>query len=267
MKILIIDRDRLSTQLIKSKLESDHHITIEPVKKDAMALLEKEHFDIVIIDPAPLPSAKALAMQLRWRKTEHYTYLLLLTNETTMEEVVRSGMNDFLLKPCNPRDLKKKLENAQWLINFTNNLRIDPDIRTHKDTFGKHPFLQLILSALDRAFRYSEKAFLIFIQLSNYNDISSKHTPHDADKTVGMIRDYLSDLRRMSDFIARTNTNEFVILMQRPWDETEPLDAADRFVLAMQEFETKYSLSKIKPKFKVKLVELPSSNLLLEKNI
>lgn len=266
MKILIMDRDRLTTQLLTSKLEGEHDVTIEPVKKEAMALLEKGAFDIVMMDPAPMPSAKPMAMQLRWSKSEHYTYLLLLSHEATIEEVVRSGMNDFLLKPFDPIQLKEKIENAQWLINFNNRLKDDNDIRTHKDVFGKRPFVQLILSSLDRAFRYSEKAFLIFIRLENHAEISAKHSPDKADKIIGMIADYLSNLRRMSDFLARTHDNEFAILMQRPWDEAEPRDAAERFILAMQEFASKHDLEGITPKFQIKLVELPTAKTLLENN-
>lgn len=266
MKILIMDRDRLTTQLLTSKLEDEHEVVVEPVKKNAMALLEKEAFDIVMMDPAPMPSAKPMAMQLRWRKSDHYTYLLLLTHEATMEEVVRSGMNDFLLKPFDPSQLKEKIQNAQWLINFNNRLKDENDIRTYKDVFGKRPFVQLVLSSLDRAFRYSEKAFLIFIQLDNYDDIKKQHSPDKADKVINMIADYLSDLRRMSDFLARTHDNEFAILMQRPWDETEPRDAAERFILAMQEFVSKHDLGGITPKFQIKLVELPTAKPLLKNN-
>lgn len=266
MRILIMDRDRLATQLLTSKLEAEHDVVIQPVKKDAMALLEKEHFDIVMIDPAPLPSAKPMAMQLRWRKNEHYTYLLLLSHEADMADVVRSGMNDFLIKPFDPSVLKEKIENAKWLINFNNRLKDENDIRTHKDVFGKRPFVQLILSALDRAFRYSEKAFLIFVELSNQNDIAKQHSTAMADKVTMMIADYLSDLRRMSDFLARTDDNEFAILMQRPWDEAEPRDAAERFILAMQEFASKHDLGGVKPEFKIRLVELPTAKTLIENN-
>ncbi len=266
MKILIMDRDRLTTQLLTSKLEADHAVVVEPVKKNAMSLLENEHFDMVMMDPAPMPSAKPMAMQLRWKKNEHYTYLLLLTHEAKIEDVVRAGMNDFLLKPFDPEQLREKITNAHWLIEFNNQLKQEPDIRTYRDVFGKRPFIQLLLSALDRAFRYSEKAFLIFIQLQNYSEIAQQHNAAQADKITHMIADYLSDLRRMSDFLARTNEHEFVILMQRPWNEAEPRDAAERFILAMAEFNTKHDLGSIIPKFKIKLVELPTSKTLIEQD-
>ena len=46
MKILLIDRDTLSTQLVRSRLESMGHVVIEePVKNNALQLLEREQFD------------------------------------------------------------------------------------------------------------------------------------------------------------------------------------------------------------------------------
>ena len=51
MKILVIDRDSLSTQLLKPRLEAKGHVIIEePVKNNALAMLEKENFDTVLFD-------------------------------------------------------------------------------------------------------------------------------------------------------------------------------------------------------------------------
>ena len=44
---------------------------------------------------------------------------------------------------------------------------------------------------------------------------------------------HLVRLRRQSDIIGQTRRNEYVLLMQRPAYETEPVDAANRFAEAL----------------------------------
>lgn len=52
MKILVIDRDTLATQLIRSRLETaGHNIVEEAVKNNAIERLQREDFDAVFLTP------------------------------------------------------------------------------------------------------------------------------------------------------------------------------------------------------------------------
>src|SRR5688572_7554399 len=98
MKIIIVDRDHLTAQLLQNRLETEgHQVVVEHVRKDALERIAQEEFDVMIIDPAPLPSARQMTLPLRWEQRSGYFYLILMTHESNPQEVVHCGLNDEIL--------------------------------------------------------------------------------------------------------------------------------------------------------------------------
>ena len=65
MKLLIIDRDSLSNQLLQSRLDGrDYDITVEPSKNDALEILKENDFDVILFDPAPIQDARAIIISI-----------------------------------------------------------------------------------------------------------------------------------------------------------------------------------------------------------
>ena len=112
MKILVIDRDTLTTQLIKSKLEAMGHSVIEEsVKNNALERLEKEEFDTIFFDPSPLNNARPIVLGIR-RSVRNYPYIILTSQDMAREDAMKSGANDFLPKPMDSAQLDPKISNA-----------------------------------------------------------------------------------------------------------------------------------------------------------
>lgn len=262
MKIMIVDRDRNAADHLKQALEDiGHDVVYEPSKTVALQRLEEDvSYDLALIDPAPQASARPMAMQLRWRERSRYLYLMAMTHNPDVADIVRSGLNDYIKKPFTADDVKEKIGNAQRLVSFHETLTNGDEIYTHGAIFGKRPFVQLLLSALDRTYRYAEQAFLLRLQIDNFADLVGDAGSQKADAIAHDFSSYVSHLRRMSDFVGRTDSNEFVLLMQRPEAESEPVDAAQRFIVALKEYKTEgYQVS-----FRVQLLELPMANILME---
>jgi DNA-binding response OmpR family regulator len=262
MKILIVDRDRLTTQLLQNRLEGDGHTVVaEQVRKDALNMVERENFEVVIIDPAPLPSARPMTLPLRWEQRTGYFYLLLMGHEAKPEEVIHCGMNDQILKPFDWQDVAKKLVNAQRLNDFMRRLCETEENRSSTLVFGKRAFYQLVLSALDRAYRYGEQAYLLKIDITNVEALGT-----GVQKAIDDTAAYLGKLHRRSDFLGHTDVSEYVLLLLRPAVNNEPQDAHDRFSIALREFRETYE-GKVKPDYKVELWVLPSGEVAAESKI
>lgn len=265
MHILIIDRDRLNCQLLQNRLEAEGHtVVVESVRKTAMDLINAQRFDVVMIDPAPLPSVRQVALPLRWEQREDYLYLLLLGHEEQdVSEIVRSGMNDMVVKPVDWQQFDMAMNNAARLTQFMNRLR-DGD-RHFSDTriFGQRAFYQLVLSALDRAYRYSEQAYLLLIRVINTDGLTEAYGVEKTQEIIDSLGHYLSRLHRMSDFLGHTEQNEYVLLLLRPAVDTEPQDAADRFAIALQEFQAQLNIP-VLPQLQIELWALPSAQRLVQ---
>jgi CheY-like chemotaxis protein len=268
MKILIVDRDEMATQLIKSKLSAaGHEVHEEAVKNNAVDRLAHSQYDVIFLDPAPLTNARPVVLNVR-RTVRNYPYILLTSAEATQEEALRAGMNDYLVKPLDASLLDGKMDNAKRLIGLVDRIGDDSeDFPSAGGVIAKSAFNQLFLSAIDRADRYGERTFVLFISMSNYRNIYELDGPYAADYAVAKMSKYLVMLRRQSDIIGQTAKYEYALLLQRPAYETEPLEAANRFSEALAGFSDIASSGSTEVEITVRLVDVPVGSVVAERVI
>jgi CheY-like chemotaxis protein len=261
MKILIVDRDELTADLIKSKLKPmGHEVQQEAVKNNAIARLGHEPADVIFLDPAPLTSARPIVLNIR-RSTGNYPYIILLAENSTREEAIKAGTNDLMAKPLDPSAFEEKMANADRLTKLVRRIGDDSeDFPSAGGVIAKSAFNQLFLSAIDRADRYGERTYVLFISLSNYKEIRDLDGPYAADYAVAKLSQYLVLLRRQSDIIGQTAKFEYALLLQRPNYDTEPLEAAKRFAESIGGFSDIVSTGSVEVQVTVSLIDLPVGN-------
>lgn len=230
MKVLVVDRDALVGQLVKSKLEPQgHKVLHEAVKNNAVARMSSEEFDVIFLDPAPLTSPRPVVLNIR-RTVSNYPYVFLLSETANRQEALKLGCNDVMNKPFDAALLDEKIDNAQRLTALMRRIGDDSeDFPSAGGVIAKSAYNQLFLSAVDRADRYGERTYMLFISLSNYKEIRDLDGVYAADYAVAKLSQYLVLLRRQSDIIGQTAKYEYALMLQRPVYDTEPVEAASRF--------------------------------------
>lgn len=269
MQVLIIDRDEVSANLIKSRLEPvGHRVGIQADKSsESLEAMGKEKWDVIFLDPTPLTNAKPMIQMLR-RSMRQYPYTIMMSSSLTRVDAMSSAMNDFMQKPVDPTLLDTKLENAARLIALMKHMGDDSeDFKSAGGVIAKSAFNQLFLSGIERADRYGESSFLLFFTLANYTHIASTDSEVEADIAVAKMAKHLVRLRRQSDIIGQTRRNEYVLLMQRPAYETEPVDAANRFAEALSKCVDIAGTPLIEPEIRVTLIDLPTSSIVVEHTV
>ncbi|MCI5059967.1 MAG: response regulator [Alphaproteobacteria bacterium] len=240
MKILIIDRDELAAQMISSRLEEDgHEIVTESVKNEALERLEKEDFDVVFVDPAPMRDVRAMAMNIR-RAARTYPYILLMSHdeEVNPNDVLSGGCNDYILKPLDPQDIHKKIINAGHFKTLMDRLGdTSEDFPSAGGIIAKSAFNQLYLSAIDRGSRYHEHAFVLSIAIDNFKEIKDMDGAYNAEYSISKLAYHLVRMRRQSDIIGQTKPNEYSLLLQRVQGIKEAQNAANRFAVTLDEID------------------------------
>ncbi len=267
MKMLVIDREEITAELMRSRLEPlGHKIEQEEVKNNAVERLRSEHFDMIFIDPAPLTSSRPLILNLR-RATTQYPYIVQM-GDLELMEAIQSGANEKLSKPVDPEALDKAVENARHLIAQVKRIGDDSeDFPSAGGIIAKSAFNQLFLSAIDRADRYGERTYVVFIGMKNYQTIFESEGAYNAEYLAAKLSKYLVRLRRQSDIIAQTEKGEFALLLQRPLYETEPMEAANRFAEAIMDASDLFKADGAAPEFYVRLIDLPGGNRIIQHSI
>ena len=265
MKILAVDRDEMITQMIKNKLEPKGHQVFEETSKNAaIDRLANEAFDIIFLDPTPLTSPRPVILNIR-RSVGNYPYIFLSSDTATQEEAIKAGCNDLMKKPIDAEVFDKQIDQAQYFSELVARIGDDSeDFPSAGGVIAKSAFNQLFLSAIDRADRYGEQTYTLFITMSNYRDILEMDGPYAAEYAVAKLSQYIVRLRRQSDIIGQTAKYEYALLLQRPLYETEPVEAANRFAEAFAKYEGLSNGGGAKPEITVSLVEIPVGRKVVE---
>lgn len=265
MKVLVIDRDALSTQLIRSKLQVlGHTVEEEAVKNNALERLGREQFDVVMFDPAPLNNARPIVLGIR-RSASNYPYLVLMSHDMERDGAVKSGANDVISKPLDGGYLDTIMENAERLTALITEIGDESeDFPSAGGVIAKSAFNQLFLSAIDRADRYGEKSYLLFIGIRNREDILANDGPYAVEYATAKLSQYLVRLRRQSDIIAQTGKSQYCLMLQRPMYEEEPKEAASRFAEALNRLDDICANEGGHVEVSVELLDVPVGNLLAD---
>jgi len=262
MKILIIDRDPMFSSLLASKMKHAGHEVIETaVKHDGIEAIGETHVDAVYFDPSPMTDAKSILLQIR-RMVHTYPYLVMMGHDLDRKGGIKAGCNEGISKPLDPAALTASLENGTRMCELIKRLGdTSYDFPSAGGVISKSAFNQLFISAMDRVSRYDETSRALFIAISNYNDIKAEEGKFAADFAVSKLAHNLTRLRRQSDILGQTNTNEYALLLQRPQSGTEAIDAAKRFAVTIEGLREITENTGSDVKIELNLIDLPSGQL------
>lgn len=259
MKVLIIDRDAMFSNLLASKIRSAGHEVIETtIKNDGIEQIGTSKVDVVYFDPSPLTDSRSILLQIR-RMVHTYPYLVMMGQGNDRLESIRAGCNEGLAKPIDPTALALSLQNAERMCGLIRRIGDESfDFPSAGGVISKSAFNQLFISANDRVSRYGEEATVLFISVVNYDDVKLDDGKYAADYAVSRLAQALVKLRRQSDILGQTAVNEYALLLQRAQSATESTEAAKRFSAAMDELTDLSSNGIGDIHIEVQLVQLPS---------
>ncbi len=268
MKILVVDRDEMSASLLKSRLEPlGHLVTYSPAKSDAVEEFSKADFDVIFVDPSPSTNPKPMVVNLR-RQIRYNPYMVLMSEGFSEEAALGFGFNDYLPKPMDLSKIDQKIENAKHFLSIVQHLRDgSQDFPSAGGIIAKSAINQLFLSCIDRADRYAEKTYALFIGLENFKQIAVESGPYEAEVAGARLAQHIVRLRRASDIIGQISTNEYALLLLRPVDAQEPIEAAARFADSLSMCHDILSKAEMKVEIGVRLVEIPSGARLAEHGV
>jgi len=113
-KILIVDDEVFFRRLFSEILSEGDLYEIEAVGsgKEALDYLTRKHADVILTDMV-MPEVCGLELIRRTRSLEPAPDIILATGNATVESAVqalKSGARDYLLKPCNPEQLRHTIK-------------------------------------------------------------------------------------------------------------------------------------------------------------
>ena len=114
MKILVVDDEEMMLKAIEFQLEKDDHEIVTAFDgKDALKIIRKEKFDLIISDIAmPNFSGLELLDHLKEGLLDETPVILIsaLNQKSIISTALELGANDFIVKPINMDELSIRVK-------------------------------------------------------------------------------------------------------------------------------------------------------------
>lgn len=112
-RILYAEDDPAIAAMVEFKLSDDgHDLTIAPDGSAAHEILEREEFDLVLLD-VMMPGIDGFALARRLNEREHRPAILMISARSgrlDVEAGMKAGADDYLGKPFDPNELVRRVD-------------------------------------------------------------------------------------------------------------------------------------------------------------
>lgn len=224
INILIADDDPVSCSLLELYLDKEGYSCVSAKNgREALDLYNAQPFSIVITDwLMPELDGTALCRAIRSRESDHYTFIILLTSQSSPESLVEgleAGADDYVVKPVNPAELRVRLKGARRVLDLESSLQQSlAEIRelSIRDpltgAFNRGYIEQQLASEIQRANRYTHPLSLILCDLDHFKQVNDTHGHQAGDEVLRhCVRNISVAIRHNIDWVARYGGEEFVV--------------------------------------------------------
>jgi phosphoserine phosphatase RsbU/P len=128
LKVLVVEDDAVSRKILQTSLEkSGHDVVLATNGQEAWASFDKEPVRMIVSDwMMPEMDGLSLCRNVRQRPETDYTYFILLTARSGKDNyhlAMDAGIDDFLSKPLDRRELTIRMRVAERILGYTTRIR------------------------------------------------------------------------------------------------------------------------------------------------
>jgi two-component system, cell cycle response regulator len=222
VKILVADDDAVSRMIMERMLRQiGYEVTAAENGRDAVEkLLKNDGPRLALLDwMMPELDGPQVCHQLRTMHGHRYIYLILLTSKDSREDLVAgldAGADDYLIKPCNPEELKARLRTGQRILRLEDTLvaaREDMRFRATHDALTSLWNRGRILEFLHTALQSSESTAILLCDIDHFKRINDIHGHLAGDAVLREVATRLRGAVRADDALGRYGGEEFLIVL------------------------------------------------------
>jgi diguanylate cyclase (GGDEF)-like protein len=216
IRILIVDDDPLVLELLGISINS---FGFKPVAanngREAIALLQKEEFELVITDMM-MPEIDGMQLLEHVKKNYPRTDVIVVTGYTgtfSYMDVIRAGASDFISKPFNTDELEAKINRIIREHQLVKKLEHLSNCDPLTELYNRRYFDQKIKEELHRAQRQNYPLFLIMLDVDNFKSYNDRHGHQRGDLLLMAVGAILHKCTRADvDLVFRHGGDEFSVV-------------------------------------------------------
>lgn len=232
VRILAVDDEILIVNLLSEILTMEGYQVVKAGDgNQAIALLEVDHFDLVITDIV-MPGVNGIDVLMAVKRLDPLCPVVVITGQPSVETVVRLvrlGASDYIPKPFNTEWIKLtvakllEMKRTQEAAHQVGSLNQMPTVDAATSAYNLALFDQLLGIEIGRSRRREYVFSLLMVEIENMESyVARRGDPEEQDPLMTFVKILRYEVRP-GDIIGRTDAAEFGLILP----ETGRSDASE----------------------------------------
>ena len=257
MKILLADDEPIARTMLEHWLVGwGYEVTLARDGESALqALKDDPELRLLVVDwVMPKKDGIEVCKAIRNGPQEPYVYVVLLTAKDDKSDIIAgldAGADDYLVKPCNPLELKVRLragrrviELQEQLVKARESLRFEAMHDSLTGLLNRGAVLEQLTKELVRASRRGAPVSVLMGDLDHFKSINDTHGHAAGDAVLREAARRLKAGVRAYDSVGRLGGEEFIAVLPE-CDAKTGLSVAARLCRSLAETPTVFGAQTI----------------------
>jgi diguanylate cyclase (GGDEF)-like protein len=253
MKILLADDEPIARTMLEHWLAGwGYQVTLARDGESALqALKDDPELRLLVVDwVMPKKDGIEVCKAIRSGPQEPYVYIVLLTAKDDKSDIIAgldAGADDYLVKPCNPLELKVRLragrrviELQEQLVKARETLRFEAMHDSLTGLLNRGAVIEQLNKELVRASRRGAPVAVLMGDLDHFKTINDTHGHAAGDVVLREAARRLKIGVRAYDSVGRLGGEEFIAVLPE-CDAKTGLSVATRLCRSLVEAPTQYN--------------------------
>jgi diguanylate cyclase (GGDEF)-like protein len=253
MKILLADDEPIARTMLEHWLAGwGYEVTLARDGESALqALKDDSELRLLVVDwVMPKKDGIEVCRATRSGLQEPYVYIVLLTAKDDKSDIIAgldAGADDYLVKPCNPLELKVRLragrrviELQEQLVKARESLRFEAMHDSLTGLLNRGAVLEQLTKELVRASRRGAPVAVLMGDLDHFKVVNDTHGHAAGDAVLRETARRLKAGMRAYDSVGRLGGEEFIAVLPE-CDAKTGLSVAQRLCRSLADAPTKYN--------------------------
>jgi diguanylate cyclase (GGDEF)-like protein len=252
MKILLADDEPIARTMLEHWLVGwGYQVTLARDGESALqALKDDPELRLLVVDwVMPKKDGIEVCKEIRSGLQEPYVYVVLLTAKDDKSDIIAgldAGADDYLVKPCNPLELKVRLragrrviELQEQLVSARESLRFEAMHDSLTGLLNRGAVLEQLSKELLRASRRGAPVSVLMGDLDHFKSINDTHGHVAGDAVLKETARRLKAGVRAYDSVGRLGGEEFIAVLPE-CDAKTGLSVAQRLCRSLSDSPTTF---------------------------